>query len=445
MARKFTNEDLASLCEERGFIFVERAPGKQRIVCKDKDGYLYDVNYTNLRKANPSRYGINNKYAVENIKRYLEINNINLEIVNEEEYKGQDKPLRFKTFDAEYSRIRYSTKLFASILNGTYEKNFRTHQDFVDELELILPNITVIGEFKNLSTFVKCKCNICGTVWDADPHSLLYSRDEYLGCPKCDLERRSNNLKKSHEEFEKEVDKLFPYYDVISEYRAAIEPIEIKCNKHSATFLITPHKLLLGQTACKDCELEKKHENSILPHSEFVEKQKYINPTLEFLTAYDGGLSNITAKCKVCGTIWESKAKIFSRGGIHCPVCSCNSYGEYLIANWLQENNIEFNSHKTFDGLYGLGDGLLSYDFYIKSLNCLIEFQGQQHEKPIKLFGGEERFHIQLEHDERKRNYARTNRIHLIEIWYDEIEELDNILRSCLNKICKIEGYDLYL
>ena len=50
----------------------------------------------------------------------------------------------------------------------------------------------------------------------------------------------------------------------------------------------------------------------------------------------------------------------------------------------------------------------------------LIERQGQQHERPIEYFGGEEQFKSQKEHDRIKKVFAKENGYELIEIWYYE-------------------------
>ena len=70
----------------------------------------------------------------------------------------------------------------------------------------------------------------------------------------------------------------------------------------------------------------------------------------------------------------------------------------------------------------------MSYDFYIPDYNLLIEFQGIQHEKPIEYFGGEQRLANQQEHDRRKRQYTKDNNIRLLEIWYYDIDNIQNIL-----------------
>ena len=77
----------------------------------------------------------------------------------------------------------------------------------------------------------------------------------------------------------------------------------------------------------------------------------------------------------------------------------------------------------------------LSYDFYLPDYNLLIEYQGQQHEYAVDWFGGEEKFVRQQEFDTQKRNYAKNHDIHLLEIWYYDFENIENILTKEL-KLC---------
>lgn len=53
-----------------------------------------------------------------------------------------------------------------------------------------------------------------------------------------------------------------------------------------------------------------------------------------------------------------------------------------------------------------------------KSGEWLIECQGGQHYYPVDLWGGQEAFEKQLEHDARKRDYAKRIGVILIEIPY---------------------------
>ena len=75
----------------------------------------------------------------------------------------------------------------------------------------------------------------------------------------------------------------------------------------------------------------------------------------------------------------------------------------------------------------------MTFDFYLSTKNTLIEYQGQQHEKPIKHFGGDKQFEIQQEHDKRKRQYAKEHNINLLEIWYYDYDNIEQILSDYLN------------
>lgn len=125
-------------------------------------------------------------------------------------------------------------------------------------------------------------------------------------------------------------------------------------------------------------------------------------------------------RVKVCGCDLRSG---------HQLSCGCmKSKGELLIKNFLIKNNIEFKKQKTFDELRGLGNGKLSYDFYLPKHNLLIEFQGIQHYQVNERFGGEGQFERQIEHDKRKRDFATNCGIDLVEISYDQIDDIEAIL-----------------
>ena len=114
--------------------------------------------------------------------------------------------------------------------------------------------------------------------------------------------------------------------------------------------------------------------------------------------------------------------------------CGCmKSHGEYYISTYLLSNSINFEKQKKFSDLLGVGGGNLSYDFYLPNHNMLIEYQGEQHERPIEYFGGEEQFAIQQEHDRRKREYAKDNGYKLLEISYKDYNNIENILTKAIN------------
>ena len=168
-------------------------------------------------------------------------------------------------------------------------------------------------------------------------------------------------------------------------------------------------------------------------HEDFVKELYAINDTIEVIGKYVGANKKIEIKCKTCGNIWSSTASNLLRG-TGCPKCNL-SHLEKNTMSYLDKNNIEYIYQINYDDLIGINGGLLSYDFYLPKYNLLVEDQGEQHEHPIDYFGGEEQFRVQQEHDERKREYAKSHNINLLEIWYYDEDNIEEILTKKLNNL----------
>jgi hypothetical protein len=128
--------------------------------------------------------------------------------------------------------------------------------------------------------------------------------------------------------------------------------------------------------------------------------------------------------------IWETSPHK-RHNGRGCPFCS-ESKGEKRIRKWLDEKHVLYESQKQYEGLLGLGDGNLSYDFYILSKKLLIEYQGEYHDGTANNQTKYE-YAIQQEHDRRKQEYAKQNNIKLLEIWYWDYKKIEEILEKTLS------------
>lgn len=142
------------------------------------------------------------------------------------------------------------------------------------------------------------------------------------------------------------------------------------------------------------------------------------------------------------------------RCDFRCPECGY-SKGEKKIEEYLVKNNFtktiqqdyeklstkDINENKyyipqkTFKGLLGVNKGLLSYDFYLPEYNILIEYQGEFHDGSGDMgnYYMKQNLEKQQEHDKRKKQYAEDNKIKLLEIWYYEFDNIEEILRKELN------------
>ena len=108
--------------------------------------------------------------------------------------------------------------------------------------------------------------------------------------------------------------------------------------------------------------------------------------------------------------------------------CGClKSKGEEKISQILNDNKIPHIKGYTFDDLKGKKNKL-KFDFAIfdsfQSLICLIEFQGKQHFQDMIAWQGSLTVDEQKENDKKKREYCLKNNIPLIEISYEDYEEI---------------------
>lgn len=113
-----------------------------------------------------------------------------------------------------------------------------------------------------------------------------------------------------------------------------------------------------------------------------------------------------------------------------CSLCNF-SKGEKRIEDYLASEQINNIPQKEFDGLIGVGNGQLSYDFYLPTYNLLIEYQGEYHDGTAYNQTNKELV-IQKEHDKRKKQYTIDNNINFLEIWYWDFENIDEILNNKL-------------
>lgn len=97
-----------------------------------------------------------------------------------------------------------------------------------------------------------------------------------------------------------------------------------------------------------------------------------------------GSKKMMKMKCPDCGFEKELNLNILTKQGFGCAKCSDGiSYPEKFMFNILVQLHIDFTTQKVFEWLYNK-----KYDFYIESVDCIIETHGLQHyENKIKIYG----------------------------------------------------------
>lgn len=125
-------------------------------------------------------------------------------------------------------------------------------------------------------------------------------------------------------------------------------------------------------------------------------------------------------KCLLCNSICEKDSVSFSRS-LSCG-CIIQSGGVQKIEELLNINNIPYIKEKRFDSCRDKNP--LPFDFYINN-KYLIEFDGIQHFKDIKLWDGKDKLIERQKHDEIKNKWCKENNIPLIRIPYTAFEILN--------------------
>lgn len=64
---------------------------------------------------------------------------------------------------------------------GTAKK---THEEFIELIHEINPNLIITSEYKNVASEVDVLCKVCGYEFSTRAHNLIYSK---TGCPKCKM------------------------------------------------------------------------------------------------------------------------------------------------------------------------------------------------------------------------------------------------------------------
>lgn len=261
---------------------------------------------------------------------------------------------------------------------------------------------SLIVEYKNNRTHVPIICKIHGT-FNKLPSNFLQGS----GCPKC-----SHKHQYTTNEFierAREIHGDLYDYSLVS-YKNAREKISIICNTHG-TFKEAPTLHLNGH-GCMKCSTKLKlTNNDFIKRAVEVHGCKYIYDKV----VYKNISHQVDIICPIHGMFRQTpQSHLIVKG---CKRCR-TSKGERKIDSLLNYNMLKFERQKTFSGCFNKKQ--LQFDFFLPNQNLCIEYNGEQHYKPIPYFGGNKKFNQMKKNDEIKKRFCFKNGIILVTISYDE-------------------------
>jgi very-short-patch-repair endonuclease len=253
---------------------------------------------------------------------------------------------------------------------------------------------------------IRCVCDICKHEFIDNYRNLGYKN---FKCRYCVLISKSKLIK----------NKIVDIIKIDDHGDGAY--IYLRCNKRGHEYK-QDRRNLLADKECNQCYLEEKSfdKEYILNqfnriHGDFYEYN---------MEDYKNVHTKIKITCKKGHTFLQKVSNHLQGKG--CPKCR-ESLGERTISKYLNDNGFIYENQKIFKDCKYVS--YLPFDFYIKSINLLIEYDGIQHSEPVNQFGGELEFEKTKIKDSIKNDYCIKNGINLLRISYkdDIISKLNRV------------------
>jgi hypothetical protein len=283
------------------------------------------------------------------------------------------------------------------------------------------------SEYINSKSKISIYCPIHGKF-----NQFLYDHLNGRGCPRCAIEKNAAKKRNSIYDLISKAKILYGNiynYSLIINYKSMVDIQNIICEKHGI-FKMSLHEHINKNKKCYKCAIEDRTDTL----DDFIAKANLIH---NYKYNYDNVIY-IKSKIKV-EIICEKHGVFLQKPMDHinnkqgCPICN-TSKGEMLISSILEKYNIKYIPQKKFKGLKYKKS--LIFDFYLPQYNCCIEFDGEQHFRPIEYWGGEKTFEDIKNRDIIKNEYCKLNNIRLIRFSYKDNHDIIELnIKSNLNII----------
>lgn len=297
-----------------------------------------------------------------------------------------------------------------------------THEEFLTVVrERTAGRLEVLSEYKGSLEKVTVKDTVCGHVWEVVATRITKN----YGCPKCG--RAVGGLKRrlTQEDVDKRVDALErENYTFLRPYENIQKRVPVKHNECGGIYYTTYSDFFQGYR-CPHCSRTYK------PTSEEFRK-KVINVSggkFDVEGEYVNSKTKIPIRHIKCDRVFLTRPGDFlSR--MNCTHCKM-SKGEESVADALEDLGVSYEREK-------LIGGRLRADFFLPKYEAYIEYDGEQHFRPIEFWGGEEAFKEVKYRDEVKNNYWRILGFPYLRISYKDYDDVSSIVREFKEELDKL-------
>lgn len=204
-------------------------------------------------------------------------------------------------------------------------------------------------------------------------------------------------------------------------------------SKSHETFWICECQNCKKISSVRKTDLEKNPRTCNNCKGELISDRWKIGDRYGLLTIVGKGISKnnhsyVKVQCDCGSPIFEVRVEHL-KGQNHNGVCSCGcvkeSNGELKIKQILEQTNLNWQKQYR---IKNDNNETMIFDFVLfdnqNNIKKCIEFNGEQHYKPIEIFGGEEAFKNQQIRDQKKKDWCKKNNIYFQEIPYTEYNNI---------------------
>lgn len=355
------------------------------------------------------------------------------------EYKNNTTAARFyhKDCNKEFQRTpkyflsgHYCPDCCVSPNKGNTQK--KTTAGFKQEVfDLVGMEYEVLGEYQSNKKPIEMKHNVagCNCQYAVTPANFLFSNQR---CPAC-----YGSGVGTTDAFKERVHALVGNeYEVIGEYVNNSTKIDLLHHACGNIYDVSPSHFLHTGRRCRSCNGGVKYSEE-----EFLAMLKEkMGDDYTLVGSYNGMLNPTTFKHLPCGHVWEAPPcnHIYADSG--CPECrGPQSHGEEVVQETLKPfEDLIVTRQFVADDCRNIR--VLPFDFSVSKKestrpDLLIEYDGEQHFKPIEWFGGVETFRRQQENDRIKNRYCEETGIPLLRIPYWEKKNTADIVTKALKEL----------
>lgn len=256
----------------------------------------------------------------------------------------------------------------------------------------------------------KIICRKCGNIFEMTFNNHINQKQ---GCKLCS----HRSYAYTTEEFISRAKKIHgDKYDYSkTEYINNNKKVCIICPVHGE-YWKTPYKHINNKQGCPHCsKLAKLTKEIFIERANKVHNNKYNYSKAEYKTVED----KVCIICPTHGEFWQTPHSHMS--GVGCPKChEEHNINETILFDVIREHyGDEVVSQYKTDWLSGQ-----TIDIYIPSKKIGIEYQGIQHFKPIRYFGGNKKYEYTVEKDKEKFEKCKNNEVKLF--YFSKEKELPN-------------------